>query len=438
MAVSGWFVLLVLLGLAPTLAVQQWWVVGAWLLGCILVAGLDVLLAGSPRRILVSRRVPHAARLGERVDTALLLENRGRRAVHGELRDAWTPSTGQASARHRIRVPAGERLIVNETLSPRRRGERRSESVSIRSFGPLRLAARQRSITAPGALRVLPPFNSRKHLPSRLVRLRELDGRTSVMIRGQGTEFDSLREYVRGDDLRSLDWRASARRSDEQVPGALKLVVRTWRPERDRRLVIVVDSGRSAAVRIGDEPRLDTAFEASLLLSALAARAGDRVELVVVDRRVRARVHGASGAELLPKLVDAMAPIEAELLEPDWSLVPRLVREATGQRALVVLLTSMDAPGIASGLLAALPALTRKHLVVVASVQDPDVIGLTRARTRRSEFYQAAAAERALLDSAGVAAAVRRLGGQVVTAPPQELPPALADRYLELKAAGRL
>ena len=69
------------------------------------------------------------------------------------------------------------------------------------SFGPLRLAGRQASLSAPGAIRVLPPFNARKHLPSRLARLRELDGRTSVMLRGQGTEFDSLREYVRGDDV---------------------------------------------------------------------------------------------------------------------------------------------------------------------------------------------------------------------------------------------
>src|SRR5690606_21312966 len=135
------------------------------------------------------------------------------------------------------------------------------------SYGPLGLAARQATIAAPGRIRVLPPFNSRRHLPSRLARLRELDGRTSVMIRGQGSEFDSLREYVRGDDVRSIDWRATARRRD--------VVVRTWRPERDRRIIIVIDTGRTSAARIDDELRLDTAFESSLLLSALASRAGD-------------------------------------------------------------------------------------------------------------------------------------------------------------------
>ena len=184
-------------------------------------------------------------------------------------------------------IPAGERRAITTRLTPIRRGERRAAQVTVRSFGPLRLAARQATIALPGAIRVLPPFTSRKHLPSRLARLRELDGRTSVMIRGQGTEFDSLREYVRGDDVRSIDWRATARRGDSQ--GEQHLMVRTWRPERDRRVVIVIDSGRTSAARIAGEPRIDTAFESALLLAALATRAGDRVDLVIFDRRGRGR-----------------------------------------------------------------------------------------------------------------------------------------------------
>ena len=98
----------------------------------------------------------------------------------------------------------------------------------------------------PASVRILPPFLSRKHLPSRLAKLRELDGAIPVLIRGQGTEFDSLREYVVGDDVRSIDWRATARRAD--------VVVRTWRPERDRRVVIVLDTGRTSAGRVGVDP----------------------------------------------------------------------------------------------------------------------------------------------------------------------------------------
>jgi uncharacterized protein (DUF58 family) len=277
---------------------------------------------------------------------------------------------------------------------------------------------------------VLPPFHARKHLPSRLARLRELDGRTSVQIRGQGTEFDSLREYVLGDDVRSIDWRATARRND--------VMVRTWRPERDRRVVIVIDTARTSAARVDDEPRLDTAMESALLLAALASRAGDRVDLLAYDRRVRGRVQGAQGAELLSRMVDTLALIDPELIEMDWSAVPAQVRSITSQRALVVLLTSVDAPGAATALLTVLPQLTQRHTVVVASVTDPAALRAVHERESREDVYRAAAAERALLDVARVSAAIRQLGAEVVTASPAELPPALSDRYIALKAAGRL
>src|SRR5207248_11426109 len=130
----------------------------------------------------------------------------------------------------------------------------------------------QGSHSAPGTVRARPPFHSRRHLPARLARLRELDGRQAVRVRGQGTEFDSLREYVVGDDVRSIDWRASARAAD--------VMVRTWRPERDRHLVLVLDTGRTSAGRVGDTPRLDAAMDAALLLAVLASRAGDRVDLI--------------------------------------------------------------------------------------------------------------------------------------------------------------
>jgi uncharacterized protein (DUF58 family) len=429
-ALSGWFVLLVAFGTVPLIATGDPLVGVYWVVGAIIVGNVDLAAAASPRALLLERDLPGRLRLGETAASTLFVTNTGRRGMHGQLRDGWPPSAGARPRRTRLVVPARERRAVTTTLTPFRRGERRAAEVTIRSFGPLRLWARQASIAVPGAVLVLPPFNSRKHLPSRLARLRELDGATSVMVRGQGTEFDSLRDYVRGDDVRSIDWRATARRSD--------LVVRTWRPERDRRVVIIVDSGRTSAARIDNEPRIDTAFESALLLAALASSAGDRVDLVIFDRRVRARVQGAVGAELLSRMVTAMAPVEPELIELDWTAVPSLVRSVTAHRALVVLATSIDAPGASHGVLSVLPQLTRRHTVVVASVTDPTVLDATLHRSTRDEVYRAAAAERALLDQARVAAAVRQLGAEVVTAAPQQLPPALADAYIALKAAGRL
>lgn len=430
MAVTGWFVALVALGVVPVIVTDSSWALVGWLALVAVLTALDVALAGSARALTFRRDQPGPVRLGESVAVRLTVVNTGRRTVRGVLRDAWQPSAGAAPTRRPLSLRPGAAATLTATLTPFRRGERRADSVTVRTRGPLCLAGRQATHAVPGAIRVLPRFASRKHLPSRLARLRELDGRTSVMIRGQGTEFDSLREYVRGDDVRSIDWRATARRDEA--------VVRTWRPERDRRVVVVIDSGRTSAARIDDEPRLDTAFESALLLGALASQAGDRVDVVVVDRRVRGRVQGTSGPALLSSMVETMAPIEPELVETDWASVPALVRSVTTQRALVVLATTVDSPGASHALLAAMPQLTRRHLVVVASVTDPSLERQSVERGSRDEVYRAAAAERARLDIARVRAALGQVGADVVTGAPADLPPALADRYLALKAAGRL
>jgi len=438
MAISGWFVALVALGVIPIVVTGQPIALLVWLSGALALGFLDLIIAGSPRVLRLTRELPARVRLGETVASTLLLTNPGTRVVRAIVRDAWPPSASATPRTHRVILPAGERRAITTALTPFRRGERRAALVTVRSFGPLRLFARQATIEVPGAITVLPPFNSRKHLPSRLARLRELDGATSVLTRGAGTEFDSLRDYVRGDDVRSIDWRATARRNDLSGAAGQRLVVRTWRPERDRRVVIIIDSGRTSAARIDNEPRIDTAFESALLLAALASGAGDRVDLVIFDRRVRARVQGATGADLLSRMVSSMAPVEPELIEMDWVAVPSLVRTVTAHRALVVLATTIDAPGATRGLLSVLPQLTRKHTVLVSSVTDPDVLSTSRERGTRDEVYRAAAAERSLLDQARVAAAIRQLGADVVTAAPLDLPPALADRYIALKAAGRL
>ena len=436
MAISGWFVALIAIGIVPVVAFGDPLALIGWLAVVAVLAIVELALAGSPRAVTLSREVPQRVRLGETVPSVLTITNRGRRGIRGILRDGWQPSAGAFPTRARIAIPAGERRAITTALTPFRRGERQAAHVTIRSFGPLGLVARQASIAEPSVVRVLPPFNARKHLPSRLARLRELDGATSVQLRGPGTEFDSLREYVRGDDVRSIDWRATARAPSADA--GQRLMVKTWRPERDRRVVIVIDSGRTSAGRIANEPRIDTAFESALLLAALASRAGDRVDTLIYDRRIRGRVQGATGAELLSRMVNTMAPVQPELIEMDWSVVPGLVHSVTSHHALVVLMTSIDAPGASRGLLSVLPQLTRKHLVVVASVTDPDIVAATRERTNRTEVYRAAAAERALLDTSRVSAALRQLGADVVTGTPEDLPPAIADRYIALKRAGRL
>jgi len=430
---TGRLAVLALLGVGAVIAVEVatgsgWgFLVDVALLAAVV---LDVLLAGSVRSLTFSRIGDTNVRLGEPASVTLTLTNPSARVVRGRLRDAWPPSAGAVSSRHPIEVGPHERRRVTTALRPTRRGDRRAERVTVRSTGPLGLAGRQGSHAVPWTVRVLPPFTSRKHLPSKLAQLRDLDGRTQVMVRGQGTEFDSLREYVPGDDVRSIDWRASARVRD--------VVVRTWRPERDRRVLLVVDTGRSAAGRVGDAPRLDAALDAALLLAALATRAGDRVDLIAHDRVLRASVQGRAMSELLPSMVQAMAPLEAQLVEPDWDRLAAEILRRAPRRSLVVLLSALDPSAVQYGLLPVVSRLTAKHVVLLASVADPRLAEMGAARGDVTAVYEAAAAARVALDRASVAARLTRAGVLVVEGVPDDLPPRLADAYLALKAAGRL
>ncbi|MBR7743540.1 DUF58 domain-containing protein [Phycicoccus sp. BSK3Z-2] len=429
MALTTRTALLVLLGLVPVVLRPAGSTVWLWLAVVVVLVGLDLLLAASPGALSLTREGARQVRMGEAVTTGLVVENTGRRTARGLLRDGWPPSAGASPSRHPLAVPAGERRRVTTTLTPTRRGDRRADRVTVRLHGPLGLAGRQRSVEVPGTLRVLHPFPARKHLPSRLAVLRELDGRAAVRTRGQGTEFDSLRDYVEGDDVRSIDWRATARRRD--------LVVRTWQPEQHRRVVLVVDTGRTSAGRVGDAPRLDAAMDAALLLTALAGHARDRVQVLAGDRRVHARVTGADRAALLHDVISTLAPVDPHLVETDWGLLAGEVTRST-HRSLVVLLTPLEPAALEEGLLPVLPTLVAHHRVVVASVADPAVAAMRTARADSAQVWEAAAAERTTALRGAAADALGRLGVDVLDAGPDELPVRLADHYLALKRQGLL
>lgn len=431
MTVTGRVPLLLLAGVLalvvrPVGSTAAWWV-----LAVVLLVGLDVLLAPRPGQLELTRR-PGAApvRQGQTTSTALVVANPGRRRVRGLLRDAWQPSAGATGNRHRLDLSPGDQVLLRTSLTPSRRGDRRAAGVTVRCTGPLGLAARQRSLDVPGTVRVLPPFHSRKHLPSRLARLRELDGRAAVRVRGQGTEFDSLRDYVLGDDVRSIDWRATAR--------SRNVVVRTWQPERQRRVLLVLDTSRTSAGRVDDVPRLDSAMDAALLLAALASRAGDSVDFLAGDRQVRARVRAGTRGDALPHVVEAMADLEPALVEADWSRLTSAVAALGRQPALVVLLSALEPAAVEHGLLPALPTLAHRHRVVLASVRDPELDRMAARRGRPQDVYDAAAAEQVLADRARTAEILGSVGVDVVDADADRLPVALTDHYLMLKGRGLL
>lgn len=423
---------LAVLGLPLVVLWPRWATVIGWLVFVVAAAMADVALAPGTRAVAAERAPTAPIRLGDRAASAVRLTTTGRRARLW-VRDVWQPLAGAASDPVALRLAPGAGADLTTWLEPRRRGAVRAHRLVLRSRGPLGLGGRQAAREVPGEVTVLPAFPSRRSLPGRLARLRELDGRAAVRTRGPGTDFDSLRDYVRGDDVRSIDWRASARGAG--------LVVRTWRPERDRHVVLAVDTGRLSAGRVGDRPRLDAAMDAALLLGAVAARAGDRVTLVCLDSQVRVRTR-PDARRVVADLSEALAPVRPCLAVTDWSaLLP-----CVGHGALVVLLTPLEAAPAIEDLVPFVAPLTRGHRVVVASVADPAVAAMARtgalagdARPSvRDRLHAMAAAERTWLDNERARAGLARAGATVLDEPPDRLPTVLVDHYLWLKHRGRL
>jgi uncharacterized protein (DUF58 family) len=398
----------------------------------VVIALVDLALAPAPGRVPVERRLPGAVALGDHVAIAWLVTNRGHRPLRLALADELAPSLGAATRRIRMRVPAGATATASTTLRPTRRGRFEPRDLVVRTEGPLGLLARQGRRDLPGTLRVYPPFHSKKEAELRLDRARVLEiGLRSAQGRGGGTEFEQLREYSVDDEFRRIDWAATAR--------AAKVMVRTYRAERNQTVLVLLDNGRIMAGRVAGVPRIEHAMDAVMMLTAVATRLGDRSGLVAFDRRVRAVVPPGHTASQFGRISDAMYELEPELAESDYlgAFTETLVRFR--RRALLVLLTEVAPQAITETLLPALPLIARSHLLLIGAVRDPDVESwATGVPVDAAGAFRKAAALAALDERRRVVARLQGLGAAVIDASPGRLAPRLADAYLRVKATGRL
>ncbi|MET8873655.1 DUF58 domain-containing protein [Nocardia sp. NPDC004604] len=421
---------------AAVLALFVGFVMPSWL-GVVLMTSLlaalvlfDLGTVARARDLTLTREPLTVIRLGRTAEVELAVVNNGTRTVRGRLWDDWPGSARAETRAHRLDLPPNTRLRVYTTLTPTYRGDRVAGPVTVRLFGLLGMAGWQSRHTVPARVRALPEFRSERLLRSKVKRLQHLEGRNVANLRGQGTEFDSFREYVAGDDVRAIDWRATARAAD--------VLVRTWRPERNRHMLMVLDTGRISAGRVGAGTRLDASIEAALLLGGLAAAAGDSVDLLAFDRQVRTEVRGVGGRRLQLKLMHAVAGVTPALVDTDSAGLVRAAIQRTRRRSLVVWFTSLDGAAVEENLLPVLPTLAQRHRVLIVAVTDPDVAAAATNRATLADLYSAAAAESLLAERALVQESLRRMGIAVVAASPERLPEALADEYLELKQSGTM
>jgi uncharacterized protein (DUF58 family) len=398
----------------------------------VVLALVDALLAPRPDRIGISRRLPEVVVLGAEAEVGWTVTNPTRHRLGVGFADELAPSLRAGSRRGRLTVPAGDEVDIATTIRPQRRGRFEIAALTVRVEGPLGLAARQGTRHQRSVLRVHPPFRSREEAELRINRARILEvGLRSAQGRGGGTDFDQLREYSVDDEFRRMDWAATARTG--------RAIVRTYRAERNQTVISLLDNGRIMAGRVDGVPRVEHAMDAVMMLTAVSTRLGDRAGLVLFDREVRSWVAPGHGRHQLGRVTEAMYDAEPVLAESDYLGAFAATLARFRRRAMLVLFTDLVEQAVGETLLPALPLIVSSHLVVVAAVQDPEVIRWSAATpTDAAGAYRKAAAVSALEERRRTTARLRALGATVVDAPPGRLAPLLADAYLKVKAVGRL
>jgi len=391
------------------------------LFAAIAVATAFVLdaVASRPRPV-VHRRLPGVLARG--VASALALEPDPASVGAGtlRLRQPLVPDVAIDPAEADGRLEA--------SIRARRRGRHTLPGPATRVRGPLGLAAWYRGGGGPDEVLVYPdlPAAWRLVLAVRQGRFRD-PGRLTRGPLGLGTDFESIRDYLPDDDIRQVNWRATARLG--------RPMSNQYRVEQDRDVVCLLDVGRLMAAPLVDRTRLDATVDAATAVALVADEVGDRAGVIAFDDRVRRRLPPARGGG--DAVVRAIFDLEPSTVDSDYELAFRAV--GTGKRAFVLVLTDLLEEAAAQPLLDAMPVLARRHAVVVASVADPDLERIVRTRPSAPADVFAAAVALDVLDArARVAVELRGAGADVVEASPELLPNACVGAYLRAKARARL
>ncbi|HEX7294860.1 MAG TPA: DUF58 domain-containing protein, partial [Pyrinomonadaceae bacterium] len=301
----------------------------------VVIAIIDVRLSRLPETVNITRTFSGRFAVGADTDVSVNVQNQSNRALTLILKDEYPPQMILKGIRAaKVRVDGQNSASLVYALMPPKRGRFQFGRTAVRFLTRFRLAWKQTIANQPDVVKVYP--NMRR---AREVELKALGARSIVSShrktswRGEGREFESMRDYVRGDELRHISWTATARRG--------KLTTRQYQIERDQTILIALDAGRLMTARIEQETKLDSAVHASLALMSAAARAGDNAGLMVFGRRIINYLPPSRGRDHMDAALEALHGVEPEMIEPSYARAFEFVSANTKRRSLVVLLTDL-------------------------------------------------------------------------------------------------
>jgi uncharacterized protein (DUF58 family) len=386
-------------------------------------------LAADPGPVQLEREPPPPLSIGRENAVPLVVRNSGP-ARRLTIADAAPSGVDLAPTRAELDLGAGEERVLAMQAVPRRRGPIRFTAADVRVFGPLGVAFRERShpgtaveaVAWPDVLQLrdatlLPP--GRRPYGERLIR-----GETTAR------EFESLREYVRGDEYRRIAWKATARRG--------RPVVALHQPERGQTLILALEAGRlmhgAGGAGLG---KIDRSVNAAVMLAAVAREFGDAVGVVAFSHRPLATLGPSSRPGQLRRVVDVVAPLEPDLVEPDWRTCLATLVRMSRRRALVVVFSDALYAQSDDRLAALLGTLARRHTVVFASIRDAELTELAaQPVTDTGSLYERGVATQVIEDRGAALTAIRRRGVHTVDSSPERLTEAVTERFRALRSAG--
>lgn len=371
--------------------------------------------------------------IGDPTKVSILIENISPRSHKVKIKDEYPPELELVESRDaEFLLESHSNAEFYYHLTPRKRGKYEFGRTAVRFVSKFGLVWCQAELGETQVIKVYP--NMRR---AREMELKALGARSFLAIqrravrRGEGREFESLRDYVRGDELRHISWTATARRH--------KLTTRQYQIERDQTVIIALDAGRLMTGRIGDESKFDTALHSSLALMSACARAGDNCGLVVFGRRVRKYLPPKRGVEHIDAVLEALHDIEPDLIEPSYARAFQFIASNMKKRSFVVILTDLVDKDSSMELIKSIKLLRPRHLPLVATIGDRDLnAAVSQTPTGIKDVFVQSASEEIIHQRQSALRLVETLGGLALDVTAQTLAPKLLETYLRVKERGML
>src|ERR1051325_7858244 len=434
---TKFFYVLIALALIPL--VLSWdrpwlrWI--ALLYNVLLVVGvvIESRFCRLPKGLMISREFGSRFAMGAETEVQIHIQNASSKPVSVMLKDEYPPQMSLSGLREgAVDVDAQSTATLIYGVKPPKRGRFEFGQTALRFRSKSKLIWCQTNVVEPVTVKVYP--NIRR---AREAELKALGARSVVSThrktswRGEGREFESMRDYVRGDELRHISWSATARRG--------KLTTRQYQIERDQTILIAIDGGRLMTARIEQETKLDSAVHAALALMSAAARAGDNAGLLVVGRKIKSFLPPSRGREHMDAALESLYAVEPEMIEPSYSRAFEFIAANSKRRSLIVLLTDLVDEEGSKELLTSLKLLRPRHLPLVVTIADRDLKAVvsTAPETVKDLFTQSVAEEIMYLREAALRL-VESQGGLALDVTAAALAPTLLEKYLQVKERGLL